>query len=234
MLRLIFLFFVVLSLCACSNSTKRRNTPYLNSNASMPFRFKPALPITNEGKLPAATMPLVDPLPVANSNPGPVTVSTNSATATVNTATTNVGINPAHGQPGHRCDISVGAPLGSPAVSTVNTNSQPAQPLPTPQSIPSTAKATNVGVNPAHGQPGHRCDISVGAPLGSPAAATSPVSNATTITPAGNQVTTSSATPVLPAPGQVNPAAGKNVKLNPAHGQPGHDCSIVVGQPLKK
>jgi hypothetical protein len=24
-----------------------------------------------------------------------------------------------------------------------------------------------------------------------------------------------------------------NVRLNPAHGAPGHDCAIPVGQPLK-
>ena len=28
--------------------------------------------------------------------------------------TTTVALNPAHGMPGHRCDISVGAPLNSP------------------------------------------------------------------------------------------------------------------------
>ncbi len=32
------------------------------------------------------------------------------------------------------------------------------------------------------------------------------------------------------------PTIGSNAgaKLNPAHGQPGHDCSIAVGQPLKQ
>lgn len=54
----------------------------------------------------------------------------------------NVALNPAHGQPGHRCDIAVGQPL----------NSQPKQ-------------ETNANVNPPHGQPGHRCDLAVGAPL---------------------------------------------------------------------
>lgn len=78
------------------------------------------------------------------------------------------GMNPAHGQPGHRCDIQVGAPLSSPP------GKPAAQPVTTPvqqsvQGAPSilTAPAGNtaVGMNPAHGQPGHRCDIAVGAPL---------------------------------------------------------------------
>lgn len=53
------------------------------------------------------------------------------------------GLNPPHGQPGHRCDIAVGAPLGS----------------------GNLLNNTTAGLNPAHGQPGHRCDIAVGAPL---------------------------------------------------------------------
>jgi hypothetical protein len=38
--------------------------------------------------------------------------------------------------------------------------------------------------------------------------------------------------PPSPAPVLPQPANG-NVRLNPAHGQPGHDCAIPVGQPLK-
>lgn len=56
------------------------------------------------------------------------------------------GLNPAHGQPGHRCDIAVGAPLTSPSSNSSMLNS-------------------DTMLNPAHGQPGHRCDIAVGAPL---------------------------------------------------------------------
>jgi len=54
------------------------------------------------------------------------------------------GVNPPHGQPGHRCDIAVGAPLGG--------NSM-------------LGNDTSVNLNPPHGQAGHRCDIAVGAPL---------------------------------------------------------------------
>jgi hypothetical protein len=81
----------------------------------------------------------------------------------------NTKPNPAHGQPGHRCDISVGAPLNSkpnaPAAAvappTTVVNSQ-AKPVTNSPAVPVAA-----GMNPAHGQPGHRCDISVGAPLNS-------------------------------------------------------------------
>ena len=82
------------------------------------------------------------------------------------------GMNPAHGQPGHRCDIAVGAPLNSPAAKTA----QAPSPAPTPAAGTSTvtpmqvgnpapAVATLPGMNPPHGQEGHRCDVSVGAPL---------------------------------------------------------------------
>lgn len=57
--------------------------------------------------------------------------------------TTSGGVNPPHGQPGHRCDIAVGAPLGG--NSMINN--------------------TAANLNPPHGQAGHRCDIAVGAPL---------------------------------------------------------------------
>lgn len=74
----------------------------------------------------------------------------------------NPRINPAHGQPGHRCDLAVGAPLintdGSPvpAASPQNINATPAQQQPVPAGLK---------INPPHGQPGHRCDLQVGAPL---------------------------------------------------------------------
>jgi len=72
------------------------------------------------------------------------------------------GMNPPHGQPGHRCDIPVGAPLNSKPVVT--------QTQATPVTTTTTAQPTVVtapGMNPPHGQPGHRCDIAVGAPLNS-------------------------------------------------------------------
>lgn len=82
-------------------------------------------------------------------------VPANTANSNANSAAG--AVNPAHGQPGHRCDIAVGAPLnGAPAATT-------------PKAAPVQTNAAPVkvadGLNPAHGQPGHRCDIKVGDPL---------------------------------------------------------------------
>jgi hypothetical protein len=73
-------------------------------------------------------------------------------------------LNPAHGQPGHRCDINVGAPLNSKPPALPNAN--PATTIST-GAVNTTAQKTLPGMNPAHGEPGHRCDIAVGAPLNS-------------------------------------------------------------------
>ena len=87
------------------------------------------------------------------------------------------GMNPPHGQPGHRCDIAVGAPLNSkPAQkSQPQTVTPSVTPKPTEQpvmNVNSKSGSTTIvgtttppGMNPPHGQPGHRCDIAVGAPL---------------------------------------------------------------------
>lgn len=77
----------------------------------------------------------------------------------------NVALNPAHGMPGHRCDIQVGAPLNSPAAPNLpmpNLQPLPAQPV---QSAQPTQGTVAPGTNPPHGQPGHDCGIPVGAPL---------------------------------------------------------------------
>lgn len=86
-----------------------------------------------------------------------------------NQAVTNTapGMNPPHGQPGHRCDIAVGAPLNSPAGHPKAQMQQPAQAMQPIQQQPAPAPVaqTAPGMNPPHGQPGHRCDVAVGAPL---------------------------------------------------------------------
>jgi hypothetical protein len=114
-----------------------------------------------------------------------------------------------------------------------------------PQAQPANPGDGQVGLNPEHGQPGHRCDIPVGVPLDTPA----PEQDMSNVTPielppanggaqpqpgsksimdqsGGNQP----ATQPLNAPGG---SGGTAAGLNPPHGQPGHDCSIAVGQPLK-
>ncbi|OAB29771.1 hypothetical protein SAMN05444395_107137 [Flavobacterium fryxellicola] len=78
------------------------------------------------------------------------------------------GMNPAHGQPGHRCDIAVGAPLNAPVATTQTTVKQNATapaPTVTTTAAPVETTPTPEGMNPPHGQTNHRCDIAVGAPL---------------------------------------------------------------------
>jgi hypothetical protein len=90
------------------------------------------------------------------------------------------GMNPPHGQPGHRCDIAVGAPLNSkpaaPATTTGTTVN--GQPQVTMTEVPTKVK-TLPGMNPPHGEPGHRCDIAVGAPLNSKPATPTTVTTST-------------------------------------------------------
>ncbi|MBK6400293.1 MAG: hypothetical protein IPF75_19080 [Bacteroidetes bacterium] len=114
-------------------------------------------------------------------------------------------------------------------------------PVTTPTTAAPAATATAAGMNPAHGQPGHRCDIAVGAPLSSPPnkqttatpsiTPTSPTINSTTPT-----ITPSSSSPQIQTTPVVSPAAAGPTPagMNPPHGQPGHDCAVAVGAPLKK
>jgi hypothetical protein len=98
-----------------------------------------------------------------------------------------VMLNPPHGEPNHRCDIRVGEPLPSTSTNaapqTINRQVQTTAPdlannpmaptvenakrLNSTQSRSTAAPATGEkpGLNPAHGQPWHRCDIAVGSPL---------------------------------------------------------------------
>lgn len=89
-------------------------------------------------------------------------------------APTAPGMNPPHGQPNHRCDIAVGAPLSSPKAATQNPMAAPApvqqaapqgQATVMPVDMASGTTATKPGMNPPHGQAGHLCEIAVGAPL---------------------------------------------------------------------
>lgn len=103
------------------------------------------------------------------SNVQGVTMTSQPVTA----AKSQAGLNPAHGQPGHRCDIPVGAPLNSPpgkaaTAPQASITQSPAQTATINQSPVQTANIkTAPGMNPPHGQPGHRCDIPVGQPLNS-------------------------------------------------------------------
>lgn len=89
-------------------------------------------------------------------------------------------LNPPHGEPFHRCDIAVGAPIDSApqqaapapvvpqAAPQSGFNTSPINPVAAPAPVPAAAQ-NNTGpkpaLNPAHGEPWHRCDLQVGAPL---------------------------------------------------------------------
>jgi len=106
----------------------------------------------------------------------PVQQQPQQAVQTQQQVQTAPGMNPPHGQPGHRCDIAVGAPLNSkpaqktqPQTTQVVTTKPAEQPVmkinPNDGSTTVTSTSTAPGMNPPHGQEGHRCDIAVGAPL---------------------------------------------------------------------
>jgi hypothetical protein len=93
-----------------------------------------------------------------------------NSNATSSSGATTGELNPPHGQAGHRCDLAVGAPLNSsvPAVTNSNTVTVPKMKVaPTITNTTPTAPTTPTpeGMNPPHGQDGHRCDIAVGAAL---------------------------------------------------------------------
>lgn len=125
---------------------------------------------------------------------------------TINSINKSARLNPAHGQPGHRCDFGVGEALPeNPLQTSAIQTSFPQNPQ-----IQSANLGNSTLLNPQHGQPGHRCDIGVGAPLNSKP-------NSDTVTP--NKVQTPN----------IQPAASG---MNPKHGEPGHRCDIAVGAPL--
>jgi len=102
--------------------------------------------------------------PVLN-KPAQTTLNPPVVQAPVTTAAAS-GLNPAHGQPGHRCDIAVGQPLNSKPAAKSGASTT-ATPVVNP-TVSTPAKSDGLfakGLNPAHGQPGHRCDIAVGKPL---------------------------------------------------------------------
>lgn len=85
---------------------------------------------------------------------------------------------------------------------------------------PISAKNTGA-LNPAHGKPGHRCDLAVGAPLNS-----SPK--------APDQQPQSTISPLVqPSSPKLPISTTGSGRINPPHGEPGHNCAIAVGQPLK-
>lgn len=121
-----------------------------------------------------------------------ISMPTATAAVPAGTQPAAAGTNPPHGQPGHRCDIAVGAPLNS---APAQQAAKAAAPAITTTPAPAATAKTAPGMNPPHGQPGHRCDIAVGAPLNSaPAATPAPVQ----VTPTAKQA--EAAAPAMAAP----------------------------------
>jgi hypothetical protein len=149
----ISIILAMVLLMACSNSSAN----------------KPAAPGPDSGAIQPASAPPPSSTEsiVRSDNPG------SAAPGTVPRTETATGMNPPHGQPGHSCEIPVGAPLSSipgtlpspPAVSlqTVTPGSTQQGNVPAQTTVAQTAP----GMNPPHGQPGHSCEIPVGAPLSS-------------------------------------------------------------------
>ncbi|MFC0777701.1 hypothetical protein [Flavobacterium sp. HJSW_4] len=167
-----------------------------------------------------------------------------NSTANPNTVLSDTkGINPAHGQPGHRCDIAVGAPLNSAPQQQGQVTAQAGQTvkMSQPQVVTTTTTQQPVkvakGMNPPHGQPGHRCDIPVGAPLNSPAAKTTAAATNTAQTGTVTQNFTVTPPPSNAVPALLSTESNETTVadgMNPPHGKPGHRCDIAVGAPLPK
>ena len=140
------LFVTSVLITSCQNKTESKNS-------STPTNVVPFTVVGNQMKEESQS--------TAAQQPGKNDVTTNAAVT---------GLNPAHGQPGHRCEIPVGAPLNT--ATTANNPQKAVTAAPTVTTTPTPSAPTTVetaptqeGMNPPHGQANHRCDIAVGAPL---------------------------------------------------------------------
>jgi hypothetical protein len=192
---LAFFSAIVLFSCADNNNDvvdESLITPG-SQNKTVPAKLPEASSVSPINNLPVTSPQNTTLAPGINNNADLSTASRQNVVmpATVTTQQVNQptapGMNPPHGQPNHRCDISVGAPLNSKPVAA--TTPQPQTPVTiNPQQQP---VKTAPGMNPPHGQPNHRCDIAVGAPLNSKPTATLPVVPST--------VTPTTTPPLIPA-----------------------------------
>ena len=105
---------------------------------------------------------------------------------------------------------------------TISTDSSSVLPPVTPATQTDAALSVPA-LNPAHGQPFHDCTIAVGAPL---------ANRQTTVNPSVQSLPPAQSLPAVPPLQPVLPSLRSGMKLNPAHGKPGHKCEIAVGAPL--
>lgn len=225
MKKIILPAFLLLSIASCNNEQPDKDAAVITQNA-------PVMSADTAGSSLTANSNTNPPADLSKITAQPIPVSEQISTGSLSKALpvqnnsdikTVAGLNPAHGQPGHRCDISVGAPLNSPATKP----QAPAATMSQPVMIPQQTSAANgtAGANPPHGQPGHKCDVGANANLST--------GGTKTIAPTAPVL---QGVPVMQQNAGSNSAtlsSGSNAKLNPAHGQPGHDCKVAVGQPLK-
>ena len=190
----------ILFACSDNKSTDKESTvPPAEEMVNDGVMPPPAEPVAGT---PQATELQVTPQPAAGAPPATGSVA---PAGSMPASTSTEAMNPPHGQPGHRCDIAVGAPLSSP---------------------PGTGNAAPV-VNPVTTPSGNTKLPTANNPSVSEKVIFQPDPNATG---AGTISTT-------PAPQAPAPAAGPIVTapgMNPPHGEPGHDCGVAVGAPLPK
>lgn len=147
--------------------------------------------------------------PASNDVSNITTSPASAATQTATPAGQPPKLNPPHGQPFHRCEIAVGAPLDG---------SAPAQGQgATPPQAPAQQNAPKSFFKTVQSQQQTSSTQSV-------AAAPTPQATQTT------QTVQPKPTPT-PAPTTAK-ADGPRPKNNPPHGQPHHRCDIKVGDPL--
>lgn len=169
MKKILFAAFVSASFLIACQSTEEENTSSSQNTTTNTAATIPGTDTQNAVAAPTATT-----IPSA----APVVAAPVTAPPPVPIAGASPKVNPAHGLPGHRCDLQVGDPLpqagSAPATQAQVVPAAPAgQAGPTVQSIAPPPPPANTSspisgskkVNPAHGQPGHRCDLAVGAPL---------------------------------------------------------------------
>jgi hypothetical protein len=122
----------------------------------------PAATGTLPGTNPVNIIPQNKSVNILPANTQPANVTTQTAPVTINQQqaqqTTAPGMNPPHGQPNHRCDIAVGAPLNSkPAPANTQATNATTQQAPVTINTQQAQQTTTTapGMNPPHGQPNH-------------------------------------------------------------------------------
>jgi len=212
MKKIILPAIILISIVSCNNSQPDKDESIIPKTASLVSKDSSQLTqVTTPGENPASGLS------------GQVVQSTSVPQQNSLAGKTSAGLNPAHGQPGHRCDITVGAPLNSPAIKPPTPTATFSQPMQAQQKT--SMVNPSAAVNPPHGQPGHKCE----------AGATDNLKTASTQTMA-QTAPTLQGLPVMQQTNTITPSvvpSASTGKLNPAHGQPGHDCKVQVGQPLK-